>query len=139
MPEPDALQAFKAICIAIIDRCGTKAQWSWDDRFGAAVVQIKINKAPPVEEALVEAFASTAWVPETLSDAPAKVQEIADAFGGLDATQKLFVSNPGAPSQLIVAWWPWRDGKNLSLRFMLQAESVSTDETTAALRSWFDL
>ena len=104
----------EVICSTLFEAFPTWS-WRWDDRFGAVLAEFGAADQVKVRDVLIGLFAAV-WDQFTIDTAPDAVQKMKSHFGGLMPGQLLFGSDPGRESFLCCAWWPWANGKTVSLR-----------------------
>lgn len=90
-------------------------QWKWDGRFGAVLAEFPADDQAKVRAILGRHFGSV-WERSNIDTAPDAVQSVKAHFGGLMTGQLLFTSAPGQEGLIYCAWWPWGNGKTISLR-----------------------
>ena len=90
--------------------------WTYDRRLKCVVASIPIEQGAAAEAAIALAMPAS-WTGESLTAAPASTQATATACGGLRAGQKILWD--GAAQGAFGLWWPWGDGKTVSLRIGL--------------------
>lgn len=133
------IQDLKAICQAIAAEAQGLCPWAWDDRFEAVLAQCNFEQASRLHPVLQKHF-PPAWTVLNCADAPPKVGDVTRALGGIKARQELFLTDK-APFEMAlgVAWWPWGDGKSVSLRFFLWPKPDLDFELNEELCSWFGI
>jgi len=115
--------------------------WEWDDRFGAALTTFKKEREEDVL-AMLDRNLPVCHDVKTIKDAPKLARQIAGAFGGLRAGQRLFFSDDAEAPMLVGAWWPWGNGSTISLRVKAVVLGLSDEEKATLLddfRGWFKL
>lgn len=107
LPEHDCTELFKVLQAAL--------SWQWDNRFQAALSQISIEEKD-VTRLTLENHLGTPWDSGTIDTAPETVRRAIGRLGGIMPGQLLFAV--GLPQDGIVfcAWWPWGNGRTISLR-----------------------
>jgi hypothetical protein len=68
------------------------------------------------------------------------VRIINSHLGGLMPGQLLFTSDPNQDALIFCAWWPWGDGKTISIRVGLYYMKLSDSEKAEQinhLKGWF--
>lgn len=116
-------------------------KWEWDGRFGAALSTFQGAQESDVRALLTSSLPVCHDV-TTIKDAQKLPQEIAKAFGGLRAGQRLLLSSEDQTPMLVGAWWPWGNGSTISLRVKLVVLGLSgeeKDELLNSFRGWFKL
>ncbi len=100
--------------------------WQWDDRFEMALAQFDADKAAAVKNTIQNQLGFT-WEPAEANLSPGPVQEVIDILGGLKPGQVLFTSDP-ANVFLLCAWWPWNNGKRISIRVACHGREITEDQ-----------
>ncbi|MDD9944904.1 MAG: hypothetical protein OXU20_27930 [Myxococcales bacterium] len=120
-----------ALCNTLLAATSKTLRWEWDDRFGCALAAFGANRAQEARAWVCEATPEE-WSSDNIGTAPERVQRLA-ADIGLRSGQFLFTSEPSSDLMAYVAWWPWGDGKKISIRFAIDGASE------AELKGWFSL
>ena len=126
-------------CRWIIENLGDKLKWKWDSRFDTILAEFNIKETDTIKEKLSHQM-DVEWNPGNTGSAPELIHIIIDYFGGLNPDQQLFTSDPDIDGILLCAWWPWGNGKTISIRLAVFADSLSdeeNDELTRIFRGWF--
>jgi hypothetical protein len=89
--------------------------WRWDPRFEALLTEFTVDKKDEFREILERDF-SNVWDRSNIREAPDIVQVCNNNFGGLRSGQLLFTTDPRQDVFICGAWWPWDDGRTISLR-----------------------
>jgi len=113
--------------------------WKWDGRFGTALAEFGVKKKDQVRP-ILERYLSFTWDDSNIGSAPAPVQAINAQLGGLRPGQLLFASDPGGEAFIFGAWWPWGDGKTISIRIGASYGKLSDSERAEKvklLKGWF--
>ena len=91
------------------------AAWKWDGRFEA--VESAFPRAAEAQaREKVGALLPSAWSSVTVKEAPEAVRTLATKTGGLRPGQLLFSGAPVEGALPFGLWWPWGDGKTVTLR-----------------------
>ncbi len=116
LPAYDCTELFKALQVAL--------SWQWDGRFQTALAQICIAEQDAMR-ATLENHLGPAWDSATIDTAPDLVQRAIGRLGGVMPGQLLFAV--GLPQDGIVfcAWWPWGNGRTISLRIGASQEGAA--------------
>jgi hypothetical protein len=118
-----------------------RLSWKWDSRFETVLAEFSVDDQEGVRKVL-DRYLSMTWDRSTVGSAPDIVQTITSDFGGLMPGQLLFTSDPSLDALLFCAWWPWGDGKTISIRVApsttkpLDSEKGEQNE---ALKGWFGI
>ncbi len=110
-------------------------EWEWDGRFGCVLAQFGIANEQQLLDILGGVF-SDRWTSSTIGDAGEAIRTICDELGGLRPGQFLFTTESEPETMLVGAWWPWGNGKTISIRVLLHGESVD-EEALTLFKSWF--
>lgn len=128
-------------CSQLIDTLGETLTWKWDDRFETVLAEFNVTEKEKIHIGLTRHMGEI-WTVDQGSRPPKVVQMIIDYFGGLNPGQALFTSDPNQDGLLLCAWWPWGNGKTISIRLGVFAESLSdqdNEELTRLFRGWFGI
>jgi hypothetical protein len=134
------LSEIESCCKGIITETSGLLTWEWDDYIGAFLATFPPDLAPQIETICDKYFVSR-WGTASLDKIPPSVLAIADSLGGLRNTQRLLVTRPGEFVMAYGAWWPWGDGKTISLRIGLVTDKVpehAKDEFFKEFSEWFN-
>ncbi|MCP4677389.1 MAG: hypothetical protein GY854_18120 [Deltaproteobacteria bacterium] len=105
------------VCISLARDVGDSLQWSWDDRFRAALAQFSVDDKDSIHELLARHF-SAIWESSNIAEAPDRVRKLCADYGGLRPGQLLFSSAAEQDAILLGLWWPWGNGKTISIRIL---------------------
>jgi len=84
--------------------------------------------------AILEQFLPVAWDSSNIDNAPDMVQTINEHLGGLWPGQRLLTSEPEGDIPIFCAWWPWGDGKTISIRIAPFCQTVSDSEKVGKIQ-----
>jgi hypothetical protein len=101
--------------------------WKWDHRYEAFLTEFSVDKEDEFRGILERDFRKV-WDSLNISEAPDIVQMCNDNFGGLRSGQLLFTTDPSQDVFVCGAWWPWSDGKTISLRIASPAKELQHEE-----------
>jgi hypothetical protein len=113
--------------------------WKWDGRFGTALAEFPAEDKEKVLR-ILESFLVSRWDSVTIGEAPEIVQQIKTHFGGLMSGQLLLLSDPNQDALIYCAWWPWGNGKTISIRVGAYSKEIAAPDKPAlntAFRNWF--
>ena len=99
--------------------------WKWDTRFQMALMEFKVTQAEAVQAVLAGCL-NQVWEKSTIGKAPKMIKQINKQMGGLKKGQYCFNSDAGQTAFLYALWWPWGDGKTISLRLAPWPEEQTT-------------
>ncbi len=131
----------KKVCTDLVSASHGVVSWKWDSRFNAALAEFPKEKQDSVR-AILDPYLSATWDSSSIRKAPDVVKRIAKDFGGLRSGQLLFFSDPNRDVCIFGAWWPWGDGKSISIRVAPYDSSLSNSahaELTGLFKGWFGL
>ena len=101
--------------------------WKWDHRYEAFLTEFSADKGNEFR-AILERDFSKVWDSSNIRKAPSIVQMCNDNFGGLRSGQLLFTTDSNQDVIVCGAWWPWSDGKTISLRIASPAKELQHEE-----------
>ena len=101
--------------------------WKWDHRYEAFLTKFSVDKEDEFRGILERDFIKV-WDSSNISEAPDIVQMCNDHFGGLRSGQLFFTTDPSQDFFVCGAWWPWSDGKTISLRIASPAKELQHEE-----------
>ena len=133
------LAYIEACCRRIIDQAAAALSWQWDDHIGTMLATFSIEHADLVTRVLDDTFASL-WDESSIVDAPGPVRQIAESLGHLRAGQRLYMTPAEEKAVAFGAWWPWGNGKTISLRIGLvlgRMEDVRAERLGQEFVGWF--
>ena len=99
----------------IFGELGECLSWTWDERFETALAEFDASDRERIQGVL-KRHLGIEWDKSNMKKAPDEIRDIAGNMGGLRPGQKLFTSDPGREVLIFCAWWPWGDGKTISIR-----------------------
>ncbi|MGA9178952.1 MAG: hypothetical protein WBZ05_17050 [Desulfobacterales bacterium] len=97
--------------------------WKWDQRFEAFLAEFSADKRDEFRSILERDF-SNVWDSSNIREAPDIVKMCNNNFGGLRSGQLLFTTDPSQDVFICGAWWPWGDGRTISLRIASPAKKL---------------
>ena len=101
--------------------------WQWDRRFETVLAEFAIDKKDDIR-AMLERHLSMTWDSSNVANAPESVRTVDSQFGGLWPGQLLFSSDPNRDPLIFCTWWPWGDGKSISIRIGSSYITLSDSE-----------
>jgi hypothetical protein len=115
--------------------------WKWDSRFETVLAEFGADLRENIR-AILNRCLTLAWDASNIGGAPAIVQAINRHLGGLRPGQLLFTSDPNRDAFIYCAWWPWGNGKTISIR-IAPSYKKSLDSQKAEgiqhLKGWFGI
>jgi len=115
--------------------------WQWDDRFQTVLAEFNVDYKEHIHNPLVRHL-DRIWDSSNIEKAPEVVQTIISKFGGIMPGQLLLTSDPGQDALVFCAWWPWGNGKTISIRlapFYQKPLDSDRAEGTQRLKEWFGI
>jgi len=115
--------------------------WKWDDRFEAALAEFDTVDKDRIHAILGQHF-NMAWESSTIHKAPPTVQKVNGYLGKLRSGQILFTSDTDRPAYIYCAWWPWGNGRTISIRIAPCYKSLPNKdkaEKISRFRDWFGI
>lgn len=134
------LGAFEEACTRVVSDTAGLLAWEWDDWQSAALTKLDQSATERVLEMLDRAF-DQQWTHDTVEGCSAAAA-VAHSCGGLRPGQRLLLSDSNKQPMMAGFWWPWNDGRTISLRIRLLSASGDTaeqDHLSQQLRGWFGL
>jgi hypothetical protein len=116
-------------------------EWTWDGRFKAALAEFPIERKGEVL-GILEGRLVSKWDASSAAEAPRIVREVIKTLGGLMSGQLLLLSDAEKPAFLFCAWWPWGNGRTISIRVAPFAKNLPDGEASeliAVFRGWFEV
>ena len=115
--------------------------WKWDDRFETVLAEFGTDNKNNVR-AILDRYLSNTWDSSNIGSAPKTIQKINMYLGKLRSGQLLFSSDPKQDAYIYCAWWPWGDGKTISIRIAPYYKKLSDSDKAGKiqqLKSWFGI
>jgi hypothetical protein len=128
-------------CRKLVETFDNQLSWKWDGRFETVLAEFGTQEKESVCK-IIKTQMGFKWDNDNVSKAPELVKMIIDFFGGLHEGQQLFTSKIDNGEFLLCAFWPWGDGKTVSIRLGVFADSLGDDENkelTLLFKDWFKL
>jgi hypothetical protein len=113
--------------------------WKWDGRFETVLAEFGVDNKDSVR-AILERHLNLIWDSSNIASAPDTVRTINIRVVRLRSGQLLFTSDPSRDALVFCAWWPWGDGKTISIRIAPFFKKLSGSETAAKIqlfKGWF--
>jgi len=115
--------------------------WKWDSRFETILAEFGVDKKDSIR-AILERYLKTTWDSSNIDNAPDIVRLINRQLGGLKSRQLLFTSDPNRDAFIFCAWWPWGDGKTISIRIAPSYKELLDSEKAEKIqlfKGWFGI
>lgn len=115
--------------------------WTWDDRFDTVLAEFSVNNKDVVRT-ILDQYLNNVWDNSNIGRAPDTVKKINIDLGKLRPGQLLFTSDLNQEAFLFCAWWPWGNGKTISIRIAPSYNNLSDSDKTGKsrqLKSWFGI
>ncbi|PKN53293.1 MAG: hypothetical protein CVU55_01340 [Deltaproteobacteria bacterium HGW-Deltaproteobacteria-13] len=126
----ELLKAFKGVL-----------SWQWDSRFETVLAEFRADNKDSIRT-ILDRYLSNAWNSSNIGTAPDIVQNIGNRLGKLRAGQLLLTSDPNREIFIYCAWWPWGNGKDISIRIAPCYKKLSDSEKADKIkqfRNWFEI
>jgi hypothetical protein len=102
-------------------------KWKWDRRFETVLSEFPVEDKDKIRAVLVR-YLNQTFDGSNVGNGPALVRAVDDHFGGLWPGQLLFTSDPAGSALVYCSWWPWGDGKSISIRVGMKYAKLSDSE-----------
>ena len=119
--------ALKDDCKELMNAFQGVLSWKWDSRFEIVLAEFSVEKKDSIHTILRQYF-STTWDTSSIKKAPDTVKRINVYLGKLRPGQMLLTSSLGGDDYIFCAWWPWGNGKTISVRIAPFYEKLSNSE-----------
>ena len=128
------------ICKRISLNIPSVSRWSWDEMFNTALVVFDKSDMDVIYIPITQEF-DAQWDFTTIENAPSHFYTYFNRVFGVVPGQKIFTSTDTTGTILFAVWWPWGDGKKISLRVGLfdGNETNQPDQFKEFLRNWFHI
>ena len=113
--------------------------WKWDSRLETVLAEFGVEEKDSIR-AILGRYLKITWDSSNMDNAPDVVRTINSHLGRLRTGQLLFTSDLNRDSFIFCAWWPWGDGKTISIRIapfykkLLDSEKA---EKIQLFKGWF--
>ena len=133
--------ALENVCRELLNAFQGMLSWEWDSRFETVLATFGVDDKDSIR-AVLERYLGITWDSSNISKAPDVVRMINSNLVGLMSGQLLFTSDPNQDAFIFCAWWPWGDGKTISIRVAPFYEKLLDSEKTKQtqlLKDWFGI
>ena len=110
-------------CTRLLEALKADLSWEWDSRFEAAMAQFPAEKKDTMG-AILENHLGPAWDGSSIDLAPEKVRRVLIRLGGIMHGQLLYAAGLPQDGILFCAWWPWGNGRTISIRLMTNPKGL---------------
>ncbi len=127
------------VCIELLSAFQGILSWKWDSWIEAVLAEFGVSDKDSIR-AILERYFGNTWDSSNIAKAPDIVQMINSNLGGLRPGQLLFTSEPNQDAIIFGAWWPWGDGKTISIRIAPSYKKLSDSEKAEQIKlfkGWF--
>lgn len=114
----------ESVCKELVRAFHGVLSWKWDRRFETVLAEFGVDTKDNVR-ATLERFLGNLWDSSNVGNAPSGVRAIDNRLGGLWPGQLLFTSDAKQENLVFCCWWPWGDGKSISIRIGISNEQLS--------------
>lgn len=138
MSDPDKSDVEK-VCGEFLRAFQGVLSWKWDGRFETVLAEFGVGDKDGVR-AILERHLGTIWDSSSIASAPDIVRTVNIRVASLRSGQLLFTSDPNRDALIFCAWWPWGDGKTISIRVAPFFRKLSASEMAAKIqlfKGWF--
>ncbi len=137
------LEKFKTICHRIGLNIPDGCQWSWDDKFGHALVVFAKEDLELILLPIALEFEQK-WDFATIDGSAAVISDFVHSGFGLMPGQDFFIAQDPQHREIILyaTCWPWGNGDNFSLRigiFSTRRDLITSDRIRDCLTQWFPM
>ncbi len=129
------------VCIELLSAFQGILSWKWDSWIEAVLAEFGVGDKDSIR-AILERYLGNTWDSSNIAKAPDIVQMINGNLGGLRPGQLLFTSEPNQDAIIFGAWWPWGDGKTISIRIAPSYKKLSDSEKAEQIelfKGWFGI
>jgi len=127
------------ICRELFNAFQEILSWKWDSWIESVLAEFSVNDKDSIR-AILERYLGSTWDSSNVDKAPSIVQTINSNLGALRPGQLLFTSDSDQDIIIFGAWWPWSDGKTISIRiapFYKKLSNSERSEQFRLFRDWF--
>ena len=135
------IPALEDSCKDLMNEFKGVLSWKWDSRFETVLAEFSVEKKDSIH-AILKRYFSITWDTSSIKKAPDIVKRINIYLGNLRSGQMLFTTDPNRDDFIFCAWWPWGNGKTISVRIAPFYKKLSDSEKTEKIKlfkSWFGL
>ena len=129
------------ICKELLSAFQGILSWKWDSWIETVLAEFDVGDKDSIRAILKRYFDST-WDSSNIDKAPDIVRMINSNLGGLRPGQLLFTSDSNQDAIIFCVWWPWGDGKTISIRiapFYKKLSDSEKAEQISLLKGWFGI
>lgn len=139
--QSEQLQKLSDTCTRIGLNIPAENAWYWDDRFDTATVVFDRSEMDLILFPITQEF-DRQWDIANIAHVPEPFCRYFNKVFGIIPGQKTFTLEVGDGTVLFAVWWPWGNGRKISLRVgLFSPETVETGKPDgpAHLRQWFGI
>ncbi|MCX5849254.1 MAG: hypothetical protein NTW65_07370 [Deltaproteobacteria bacterium] len=89
--------------------------WKWDSRFDTVLAEFDVANKDSLRQ-ILERYLKFTWNSSNIKKAHRSVIKVNSCLGNLMSGQMIFTSDPNGDAYIYCAWWPWGNGKTISIR-----------------------
>ena len=133
--------ALENVCRELLNAFQGMLSWEWDSRFETVLATFGVDDKDSIR-AVLERYLGITWDSSNIGKAPDIVRMINSNLGGLRSGQLLFTSTSNQDAFIFCAWWPWGNGKTISIRVAPFYEKLLDSEKTKQtqlFKDWFGI
>jgi len=120
-------------CREILNAFDGVLSWKWDSRFETFLAEFGVDDKDSVR-AILDRYLKITWNNSNIRNAPDVVKKININLGKLRSGQLLFTSDPNRDVFIFCAWWPWGDGKTVSIRIASACNKLSDSKNAGKIQ-----
>jgi len=134
MPDLNKLE-LDNICKELLSAFQGMLSWQWDSRFETVLAEFDIANKDSVH-AILDRYLRSTWDRSNIDKAPRTVKKVNIDLGKLRTGQMLFTSDTTRTAYIYCAWWPWGNGKTISIRFAPCYKRLSDPEKAEKIKQF---
>jgi hypothetical protein len=112
---PEKKELIQNACEDLLDDFKNILSWKWDDNFEALLAEFKAEGQDKIHS-ILEKHLTLQWDNKSIKKAPKDIKSKVGDYGDLRSGQLLFTLDAKKNIFIVAAWWPWGDGKTVSMR-----------------------
>ena len=128
-------------CKEILNAFDGVLSWKYDSRFETFLAEFGADNKDSIR-AILDQYLTITWNNSNIRNAPDVVKKINIHLGKLRSGQLLFTSDPNQDVFIFCAWWPWGDGKTVSIRIASACKKLSDSKDAGKIqriKDWLGL
>ena len=129
------------VCRKLLSEFQGILSWKWDGWVEAVLAEFGVGGKDSLRGVL-ERYLGSSWDSSNIDKAPGIVRMINSNLGGLRPGQLLFTSDSNQDAIIFCAWWPWSNGRTISIRIAPFYKKLSDSEKAEQIKlfkDWFGI